>query len=143
MADGKKEVPQVSIKISPGEALDRLAILGVKMNRVRDPKKRARAAEAHAELSSKLLRFCDQADTLDALGEPFKQLYVLHNTLWQVENTVRRCEQAQDFGATFVQAARRVYDLNDERSTLKNKIDDMHGCPHEVKEYHGQEEETR
>ena len=52
----------------------------------------------------------------------FDQLTSINRQLWEVEDDVRRCEANKDFGAKFVQLARSVYRLNDERGRLKREI---------------------
>jgi tetratricopeptide (TPR) repeat protein len=113
------------IEVSPGDLLDRMVILGIKGRRLSDPSKRQAALAQLAELRP-------QRDTL---GGPHVQelanleaaLQDVNERLWSVEDQLRLCERAGDFGTQFVELARSVYRTNDERSALKRRIDILLG----------------
>lgn len=123
----------VPVELSPGEALDRLTILDIKLLRLVDPAKRAVAAReraalagacaSHLELTEKALRL------RDALRE-------VNERLWLVEDDLRAMEARGEFGDSFVARARSVYLTNDRRGALKQALDHELGARfHDVKSH--------
>lgn len=114
----------ISVPISPGELLDKITILQIKQQRIADAAKlRHVEEELHA-----LQAVRDQA--LPASGELDRlvaELKVVNEALWDIEDAIRDCERAQDFGPRFVELARSVYRSNDRRSELKRAINDLLG----------------
>ena len=110
--------------ISVGELIDKITILRIKRERIR-------AASAQANIDRELDRLLeiragaslDRAE-LAALEE---ELFRVNGRLWDVEDEVRSLEQSGDFGERFIELARSVYRLNDERSVLKRRINEVTG----------------
>jgi hypothetical protein len=126
LAVGQVRRPTVWVELSPGELLDRLTILEIKSERMQEPRQ---LAHVRAELAA--LRQARQArvaggEELDRLTRALK---VVNERLWDVEDRLRLCERAQDFGAGFVELARSVYHHNDERAGLKRRINELLGSP--------------
>lgn len=123
----------VVVELGLGDALDRLSILEIKISRIGDDEKREKA-----RLDFVLLR-----DALAAAGiEPSKlaeynELLKVNGALWHVEDLLRgHHEKLGKFGAKFVELARSVYQLNDERAAVKKAIDTRLGSlVEEVKSY--------
>ena len=128
---------KIMIEISPGELVDRTTILRLKNAHIADPQKYAivRAELArHEELVAAL-----PSDV--ALGSLVDRLFVINARLWEIEDSIRVCERALDFGPTFIKLARDVYRTNAERFAAKREIDQLLGSAiMEVKSY---EEEHR
>ncbi|HWA03018.1 MAG TPA: DUF6165 family protein [Rhizomicrobium sp.] len=106
--------------ISYGEAADKITILSIKSERLRDP---AQLANVRRELD--LLKESFRASVpgggqCDAL---IARLKAVNETLWQIEDDIRLHEARGDFGESFVRLARAVYRNNDERARLKRQID--------------------
>ena len=120
----------LTIEISPGELADRISILKIKKRRLHSDEKRAQA-----QLQLDCL--------LDILSPPeckggllSIQLENVNELLWDVENAIRSCEHHKSFGVLFVLLSRMVYQLNDQRSRIKNEIDDsLSSTKMELKEY--------
>ena len=110
---------QVAIEISPGELFDRLTILEIKAQRVSDPEK-LRNVKLELDLLSQVRdrELKNRAELVGLVGE----LRVVNETLWKVEDDIRDCERAKQFDARFIELARSVYRLNDQRAALKRKI---------------------
>lgn len=106
------------IEISIGEAFDRLTILKIKSQRIGDHEKLSNVMKEYFYLQN-LLK--DELD-VDEENEDFKNLLKVNETLWDVEDKLREHEEAQDFGEDFVNLARSVYELNDERARIKKVI---------------------
>jgi hypothetical protein len=114
-----------------GEVVDRLVILGIKLDHVKD----GRSRTAVAALRDALARTWDDAGLPPWSTLPeHAALVEVNAALWDVEDTLREHELRADFGPTFVEHARSVYRLNDRRAALKADIDRMLGSSlHEPK----------
>lgn len=105
--------------ISPGELLDKLTILEIKLDRIADAAKRANVVAEHAALQA-VVR--DHIPDRPDVGDLRKQLKTVNETLWKIEDDIRDCERAQDFGPDFIRLARAVYVTNDKRAALKKEL---------------------
>ena len=120
---------------SPGDVLDRLTILHLKVARIGDAE-RVGIARRHAEALA-------AAWAAEGLPPPTSlpehaALARVNGELWEVEDALRAHEARGDFGARFVELARSVYRLNDERSRHKAAVDCRLGAEHrEIKSYEG------
>jgi post-segregation antitoxin (ccd killing protein) len=114
----------VTVSIAPGELIDKITILEIKQERITD-------AAKLANIKTELDLFCVARDRaikkspeLDALTAELKKTNAV---LWEVEDALRLCEGAQDFGQRFIDLARSVYRHNDHRSALKRQINELLG----------------
>ena len=115
----------LSIPVSYGEAADKITILEIKRDRISDPVKRANI-EKELELISRAFATVEsKADIRRALA----RLKEINRRLWDVEEAIRQQERNGDFGAAFVQLARGVYQLNDQRAQAKRTIDVLLDSP--------------
>lgn len=106
------------IEISVGEAFDRLTILKIKSERIKNESKLTNIMNEYFYLQNLLKEELDVNED----DEDFKKLLVVNETLWDVEDKLREHEEAQDFGEDFVALARSVYELNDKRASIKKDI---------------------
>jgi hypothetical protein len=116
--------PPVRVEISAGELIDKITILQIKSQRIRDA---AKLANVHAELATLLAAnpCCMRSSVeLTVLSD---ELRSVNEALWSVEDELRLCEQNQDFGSRFVELARSVYRHNDRRAALKRQINELLG----------------
>lgn len=116
-----------------GDVVDRVTICLLKTERITDP---ARLEYARRELAA--LRSAWDAEGLPAMESlaAWGPLLAVNAELWQVEDDLRDCERARDFGPRFVELARSVYRLNDRRAVHKREINDALGSELvEVKSY--------
>ena len=117
-------VPQVSplqdilVPISVGELMDKLTILEIKSERIKNPSQLKNIVHELEALRAVPLGDIDRT-TLDKLSAELKRV---NAKLWDVEDAIRDCDARGDFGGSFVELARAVYRLNDERSRLKKAI---------------------
>ena len=114
----------VTVEISPGELIDKITILEIKSERIAEPGKLANIAAELAQLSAVRDGNLPPSDALDRLTAELK---AVNESLWQIEDDIRDCERAGDFGARFVELARAVYRTNDKRMTVKRGINDLLG----------------
>lgn len=109
----------ILVPTAPGELIDKLTILRLKEERIADA---AKVANVRIEKDA-LMKTADAQITpsaeLDALWE---ELYQINSDLWVIEDDIRDCEMAKDFGEEFIRLARAVYITNDRRADVKKKI---------------------
>lgn len=114
----------VLVPVSWGEIIDKITILEIKAEQLTDPAKLANVNKELAELVAVREReFPNHAQLAVVAAE----LKAINQKLWVIEDDVRDCERAKDFGAKFVELARAVYFTNDERAALKRKVNDLLG----------------
>lgn len=108
----------VMIEVSYGELFDKISILEIKSVRVDDP---AKLANVNLELA-KLRDVRREIDAREDIDELSIQLHKINNALWLVEDRLRDKERDKQFDADFIELARSVYRLNDERARLKREL---------------------
>jgi hypothetical protein len=114
----------ISVPISPGELLDKISILEIKSERIGDAHKRANV-ERELDLLTGLWH-AEAAETSEITALR-AELRTLNERLWNIEDEIRDCERAGDFGDRFVELARAVYKTNDRRATVKRAINEALG----------------
>ncbi|MEE9139771.1 MAG: DUF6165 family protein [Alphaproteobacteria bacterium] len=115
---------QITVPVAPGELIDKITILEIKSERISDE---AKLRNVRAELAI-LTRLREAAFALDGEFEALAaQLKAINGELWDIEDRIRECERAGDFGATFVALARSVYRTNDRRAAVKRRINELLG----------------
>jgi hypothetical protein len=105
--------------VSPGELLDKLTILDIKSERISDPAKLANVRHERELLESVWRDSGLETDTIRSLRSELKRV---NEALWEIEDDIRDEERQARFGDRFVELARAVYVTNDERATIKKKI---------------------
>ena len=110
----------MKIEISIGELVDKLSILEIKLLNIKDPHK---STNVYKELETLNPYF---QDLLDEYGINMKNLYTkiskINKTLWDIEDHIREKEAKQEFNKEFVELARSVYIINDQRAAVKKEI---------------------
>lgn len=114
----------ITIRISPGEVLDRLTILEIKSERMTDSDKLANVRLELKELAAVVAKTIPVRDDIKALHMEIK---AINAKLWEIEDDIRDCERGDDFSGKFVALARAVYVTNDERSRVKRCINEALG----------------
>ena len=115
---------KITIEVSPGELIDKLTILEIKAVRIADADKRANVARERAILSRAAAPLFDAHPDLAPLQADLKRV---NEALWEIEDKIRACEAAGDFGPDFIELARAVYFRNDRRAAVKRAINDLLG----------------
>lgn len=114
----------VSVEVSPGELIDKITILEIKSERIADPDKLANVRhELELLRGIRAAQLSEDAELARLAGE----LKQVNETLWQIEDDIRDCERAKDFGPRFVELARSVYRANDRRAALKREVGELFG----------------
>ena len=128
----------LSVPLSVGELIDKLTILTIKSERIREPEKLANVLRELEILSEAKRR---SAGASPAIQELESQLKRINEDLWDIEDRIRDCERRADFGPVFTDLARAVYKTNDRRAALKRQINEISGSALiEEKSYHLQHE---
>jgi hypothetical protein len=110
---------ELLIPASPGELLDKLTILEIKLERITDPAKLANVRREHELLTQAWNEGDLETAEVTALRAG---LHTVNRRLWDIEDAIRDCERDEDFGERFISLARSVYMENDERAAIKKKI---------------------
>lgn len=113
----------ILVPISVGELMDKIAILEIKFDRIKNSSQLENIERELGALRAVRLGNADRA-VLDPLSAELKQV---NAKLWDVEDAIRECDARADFGTDFVELARAVYRLNDERARLKKAINVLSG----------------
>jgi len=117
---------KISIPVGAGELIDKITILTIKSERIADQEK---LANIRHELAL-LLEVRDHSlGAFAELPQLQQALQTINETLWEIEDDIRDCERANDFGAKFIKLARAVYVTNDRRAKAKRAVDEHVGSP--------------
>ena len=111
----------MKLEVSNGEIADKLTIIEIKLERIKDPGKLANLRNEYEVVNQAMGTIMDKSHPL------YRQLYDINTQLWVIEDHIRDLERARDFGDDFIQTARSVYFINDERSDVKRKINEITG----------------
>jgi len=124
---------KIVVEVSVGELLDKISILEIKKEKIKDPEKLRFINNEHDVLKDQFLKNVKSDEKLDSL---FKFLKEINNKLWVIEDDKRLCEKNSDFGDVFIKLSRDVHFLNDERAKIKLEINNHTGSKiKEIKEY--------
>jgi tetratricopeptide (TPR) repeat protein len=115
----------VTVEIAPGELIDKFTILQIKNERITDAAKLAHVRTELAALEAAREHSCLLTPELERLAA---ELRAVNETLWQLEDDIRQCERAGNFGTYFIDLARSVYRHNDRRAELKRQINELLGA---------------
>jgi len=106
----------MKIEVSNGEIIDKLTIIQIKLERIKDESKLANLQKEYKLLLEAAAEIINTSDQL------YKSLYEVNCELWDIEDHIRDLERRKDFGEDFVATARSVYVKNDLRSEIKREI---------------------
>ena len=124
---------KILVEVSVGELLDKISILEIKQEKLKDPEKLKFINEEHSILKDQLNNNVKSDQKLNELFESLKQI---NAKLWVIEDDKRQCEKEKDFSETFIKLSRDVHFLNDDRAKIKLEINNHTGSKiKEIKEY--------
>jgi len=115
----------IQVPVSPGELIDKIAILEIKCARIVDEIKRVNVAHELALLRAARDAAIAPSAALDTLAA---ELQAVNGKLWDIEDAIRRHERAGEFDRGFIALARAVYQTNDRRAAIKRQINDLLGA---------------
>ena len=124
---------KILVEVSIGELLDKISILEIKQEKIKDNEKLKFIVEEHSILKDQLNR---NVKSDQKLTELFELLKKINTKLWVIEDDKRQCEKEKDFTNTFIKLSRDVHFLNDDRAKIKLEINNYTGSKiKEIKEY--------
>jgi peptidoglycan hydrolase CwlO-like protein len=106
----------MKIEVSNGEIIDKLTIIEIKLQRIKDKQKLINLQKEFDVLNEAAKSIIGKEDEL------YKKLFEINCNLWDIEDTIRELERNKDFGAKFIETARAVYFNNDTRAEVKKQI---------------------
>ena len=124
---------KIIVEVSIGELLDKISILEIKQEKIKDPEKLKFINNEHSILRHQLEKNVKSDDKLNNLYQTLKDI---NAKLWVIEDDKRQCEKVKDFGEKFIKLSRDVHFLNDDRAKIKLEINNHTGSTiKEIKEY--------
>ncbi|MDC2991232.1 DUF6165 family protein [Candidatus Pelagibacter sp.] len=124
---------KIIVEVSIGELLDKISILEIKKEKIKDAEKLKFIHNEHSILKNQLEKNVKSDEKLNNL---YQSLKVINSKLWVIEDDKRQCEKEKDFGEKFIKLSRDVHFLNDDRAKIKLEINNHTGSAiKEIKEY--------
>ena len=124
---------KIIVEVSVGELLDKISILEIKQDKIKDQDKLKFINLEHKILKEQLNQNVKSDDKLEDL---FQSLKEINAKLWVIEDDKRQCEKDKDFSEKFIKLSRDVHFLNDDRAKIKLEINNHTGSTiKEIKEY--------
>ena len=120
-------------EISAGELLDKISILEIKLEKIKD-----KTSQKEVDKEYKILQKAQNSslELTEKMKTLFNEIKKVNLNLWNIEDKLRICEKNKDFGQNFIKLARDVYFNNDKRSKIKSKINEVLGSNiKEIKQY--------
>ena len=120
-------------EISAGELLDKISILEIKLEKIKD-----KTSQKEVDKEYKILKKVQNSslELTEKMKTLFNEIKKVNLNLWNIEDKLRICEKNKDFGENFIKLARDVYLNNDNRSKIKSKINEVSGSNiKEIKQY--------
>jgi len=124
---------KILVEVSVGELLDKISILEIKSEKIKDPEKLNYIKDEYKILKDQLNTNIKNYNEIESLYNSLKEI---NSKLWVIEDDKRLCEKNSEFGENFIKLSRDVHFLNDDRARLKLEINNKTGSKiKEIKEY--------
>ena len=124
---------KILVEVSVGELFDKISILEIKKDKIKDEEKLKYIIDEHNLLKEQMV---DKVKLNEKLSGLFDTLKDINSKLWVIEDDKRLCEKNSDFGEKFIKLSRDIHFLNDKRASIKLEINNQTGSKiKEVKEY--------
>jgi len=124
---------KILVEVSVGELLDKISILEIKQEKIKDPEKLKFINTEHSILKDQLNNNVKSDEKIEKL---FQSLKNINAKLWVIEDDKRQCEKEKDFTEKFIKLSRDIHFLNDDRAKIKLEINNLSGSKiKEIKEY--------
>ena len=124
---------KILVEVSVGELLDKISILEIKKDKIKDPEKLEYIRD---ELSILREEFKNNVKSDSKIDKLYQSLKIINLRLWTIEDDKRKCEKEKDFSENFIKLSRDVHILNDDRAKIKLEINNHTGSKiKEIKEY--------
>ncbi|TVZ55955.1 hypothetical protein OD91_1229 [Lutibacter sp. Hel_I_33_5] len=112
----------MKIEVSNGEIIDKYTILEIKLSKIKDSKKLKNIQNEFDVLTPDVESIYSEVEDQNQLKKLHTDLLEINKKLWKIEDDIRECERANDFSKKFIELARAVYFINDDRSDVKKEI---------------------
>ena len=124
---------KILVEVSVGELFDKISILEIKKNKIKDKEKIKFINNEYNLLKEQMTKKVKTDENLDRL---FASLKDINSKLWVIEDDKRLCEKNSDFSEKFIKLSRDIHFLNDKRASIKLEINNHTGSKiKEIKEY--------
>jgi len=124
---------KILVEVSVGELLDKISILEIKKEKIKNPEKLEYILNELSILKDELKNNIKSDAKLNQL---YQSLKIINARLWVIEDDKRKCEKEKNFTENFIKLSRDVHILNDDRAKIKLKINELTGSKiKEIKEY--------
>ena len=124
---------KILVEVSIGELLDKISILDIKKDKIKDETKLEHILNEYKILKEE---YDNKVKNDDKLSKLYTSLKEINSKLWVIEDEKRLCEKNADFGDEFIKLSRDVHFLNDDRAKIKLEINIHTGSKiKEIKEY--------
>ena len=124
---------KIIIEVSIGELLDKISILEIKLQKIKNPEKLRFIKDEYSILKNQLEK---KIKSSGELNELYKSLKEINSKLWVIEDEKRLCEKEKEFDEKFIKLSREVHFLNDNRAKIKLEINNLTNSKiKEIKEY--------
>ena len=124
---------KILIEVSVGELFDKISILEIKKNKIKDKEKLKYIVNEYNLLKEQMVNTVKLNEKLSGLFDTLKDI---NSKLWVIEDDKRLCEKNSDFGEKFIKLSRDIHFLNDKRASIKLEINNQTGSKiKEIKEY--------
>jgi len=130
------KINKILIETSLGELIDKISILEIKGDKIKDNINKEEIAKEYTSLTNALTKIKLSSDERTRINNFIIKLKEINIRLWNVENEKRLAEKNKNFDKKFIEHARSVYKLNDERAKVKRQINESFGSNiKEIKKY--------
>ena len=124
---------KILVEVSVGELLDKISILEIKKDKIKDQEKLEYIRD---ELSLLREEFKNNVKSDKKIDQLYQSLKIINARLWTIEDNKRKCEKEKNFTENFIKLSRDVHILNDDRAKIKLEINNYTGSKiKEIKEY--------
>ena len=124
---------KILVEVSVGELFDKISILEIKKDKIKDKEKLKYIIDEYNLLKEQMV---DKVKLNEKLSGLFDALKDINSKLWVIEDDKRLCEKKSDFGEKFIKLSRDIHFLNDKRASIKLEINNQTGSKiKEIKEY--------
>jgi len=107
----------MKVEVSIGELVDKVSILSIKRRKIKNAEKLKNIQKEYDILVKAM-----DAEGIDVTSDEFIRLEAINLKLWEIEDRIRLKEAAHAFDNEFIELARSVYFINDDRSVVKKEI---------------------
>ena len=118
------KINKILIETSLGELIDKISILEIKIDKIEDKTNKEEITKEYTSLTNALTKIKLSSNERTRINDFIIKLKEINIRLWNVENEKRLAEKNKNFDKKFIEHARNVYKLNDERAKVKRQVNE-------------------